>query len=166
MILAQAKLYAAIAAVSVAFLAGWVSNGWRLNAGFDRERAAQARKLGEEAAKALALQQQLNQAAETRQRAVTEATAPLTVKLKEADDEKERLSRLVAAGTSRVRVTGARCPASNPVPRAPASAGAIAGTGTELDTAAGQIVLNLRAGVMRIETKLKTCQAALQAVVR
>ncbi|EJR6247946.1 lysis protein [Salmonella enterica] len=92
---------------------------------------------------------------QTRQRDVAALDAKYTKELADAKAENDALQRRLAAG-GRVRVKG-RC--TVPVSTTPASTGSVGDAATvELSPGAGQNVLNIRAGIISDQEKLKYLQ--------
>ncbi|EBG9603308.1 lysis protein [Salmonella enterica subsp. enterica] len=92
---------------------------------------------------------------QTRQRDVAALDAKYTKELADAKAENDALQRRLAAG-GRVRVKG-RC--TVPVSTTPASTGSVGDAATvELSSGAGQNVLNIRAGIISDQEKLKYLQ--------
>ncbi|EAP9736251.1 lysis protein [Salmonella enterica] len=100
---------------------------------------------------------------QTRQRDVAALDAKYTKELADAKAENDALQRRLAAG-GRVRVKG-RC--TVPVSTTPASTGSMGDAATvELSDVAGQNVLNIRAGIISDQEKLKYLQEYIRAQCR
>ncbi|EFO5840635.1 lysis protein [Salmonella enterica] len=100
---------------------------------------------------------------QTRQRDVAALDAKYTKELADAKAENDALQRRLAAG-GRVRVKG-RC--TVPVSTTPASPGSMGNAATvELSPGAGQNVLNIRAGIISDQEKLKYLQEYIRAQCR
>ncbi|EAX1056350.1 lysis protein [Salmonella enterica] len=100
---------------------------------------------------------------QTRQRDVAALDAKYTKELADAQTRNTDLQRRLAAG-GRVRVEG-RC--SVPVSTTPASTGSVGNAATvELSDVAGQNVLDIRAGIISDQEKLKYLQEYIRAQCR
>lgn len=88
------------------------------------------------------------------QQEVAALDAKYTRELNSAKRENERLRADVVAGHRRLRIQGARC-----VPNAAATSGMGDGAAIELNRGAGQIVFDIRAGVISDQQKLRFLQA-------
>ncbi|EKS4709577.1 lysis protein [Salmonella enterica] len=100
---------------------------------------------------------------QTRQRDVAALDAKYTKELADAKAENDALQRRLAAG-GRVRVKG-RC--TVPVSTTPASTGSVGNAATvELSDVAGQNVLDIRAGIISDQEKLKYLQEYIRAQCR
>ncbi|EBR3715357.1 lysis protein [Salmonella enterica] len=100
---------------------------------------------------------------QTRQRDVAVLDAKYTKELADAKAENDALQRRLAAG-GRVRVKG-RC--TVPVSTTPASTGSVGNAATvELSDVAGQNVLDIRAGIISDQEKLKYLQEYIRAQCR
>lgn len=94
-------------------------------------------------------------------RAVADIDTQHTKELSHAIAENDRLRAAVGAGTLRLRVRAAcpATPAGSDVPTTTPAAGLGDAGSAELDPAAGQDVLDLRAGIERAERALRAMQA-------
>ncbi|EIS4514936.1 lysis protein [Salmonella enterica] len=100
---------------------------------------------------------------QTRQRDVAALDAKYTKELADAKAENDALQRRLAAG-GRVRVKG-RC--TVPVSTTPASTGSVGNAATvELSPVAGRNVLDIRAGIISDQEKLKYLQEYIRAQCR
>lgn len=155
------QLVAAGAALAIAFGAGWGANGWRKDAEIDRIHASHARSLAAANSAALALQKRLDAAADDKRAALAQLDAEGSARLKDAQNENDRMRRCIVDGTCglRVRTVARSCPA-DPVPSIPDASGVDHGAGAELDPTARQDYFTLREAMSRVHAKLAACQAA------
>lgn len=146
-----------VALAAALFLAGWLVNGWRWDARMNDLR----RTYAEATTKA-------SEEARERESVLAEALAIIdaerTAERTKADEENARLRAAVDAGVKRLRVN-VRCPAPR-LPEAPAGSGVDHGAGAELDPSTRPDYFALRSGLIRVEAKLKACQAIINEVVK
>lgn len=161
----EAKAIALFAAAAVAFCLGWGVNGWRLNADIDALKLADAKALAAANADVARKQQALDAAQAQTADALSKIDTTGTAKLKDLQDENDRLRAATASGAQRVYVR-ATCPAVSVagVPKAPASGSVDSGPGPELTADARQSYFNFRAGYSKQFEQLTACQASLRAL--
>lgn len=156
----------AIAAVLIAFgvACGWVVNGWRLETKDANDRA----QFAQQQAKAL------KAAVDQRDQAIADRAA-LAAKLAAIDASgidnlrrfehaNEALAAGADAGTVRVRVIGAACPASHDVPQTASGSGVDAGASAELGADARRRYFALRSAAGHVQEQLAACQQSLREV--
>lgn len=135
------------------FGAGWTVNGWRYEgriakstaqAAFDQTTASEKARMDE-------------QTWRNRYAALDQET---TRKMSEARNEIEALRARVESGAVRLRVS-ATCPGKTDLHAGAGATGLDHGAGAELDPDARSAYFALRAGLIRVETKLAAAQDAL-----
>lgn len=151
------RALAGLAVAAACFGAGWAVNGWRLGASIAQERADEARR-------ALRVAETAGAERDALAGDLARVDADAIRNLRRLTDENDDLRARVAAGTVRVRVRGAACPAH--VPASASGSGVDSGAGTELTPTAGQDILDLRADAIRVGAKLSACQDALRAITQ
>lgn len=148
------RLWVALGVAVLLFFAGWVVNGWRLDAAHERDRQA------------------WQDDADAKLKTATDERDVLADRLKQSDDahlaalEVKRVENLalrdrVAAGTVGLRVA-AKCPAVVRVPEAASGAGVDFGATAELDPAARPTHHALREGLAATQEVLAACQSQLR----
>lgn len=157
------RLLIAAGALTVAFLAGWWTNGTRWEARTSQEARERAESGRQAAIRAAAMQRELSDARDVLAARLQLSDDQHAKALETAQHETNRLRDCVAAGTCGLRVL-ARCPAPGvPEPASSASsAGVDPGTGAELDGAAGPAYFALRDGIDQAAAKLSACQEQLK----
>lgn len=150
----SARLGGAIAAVGVAFLTGWLVNGWRLEAGIRQDKLDRQQAFDDRLSAATKQRDEL--AVQLRTNADTHAA-----ELKRSQDENTALRDRVDTGAVRLRVA-AKCPSAPArVPEAASAARVDDGAGAELDPAARPTYFALRAGIRACKLKVDALQGEL-----
>lgn len=165
---AQYRVAAELAVLAVALAAagacGWMVNGWRLESrnAHDREAFAQER------AKALGVAVAARDVAIKDRDALAGKLAAIDAasldNLRRFEHANDTLAARADAGTVRVRVVGAACPAAHDVPQAAAPAGVDSGTGAELGPDARRRYFALRGALGHAVEQLAACQSAARAM--
>lgn len=132
---------------------------------WDREKIAITTKAQQDTAEALERQKQAQAAAAAADKDAQE-------KLANAERENAALRYDVATGNKRVRILEANLATANLAARQHAAGGSASassvgdGEGAELTAEAGSIVLDIRAGIQRRETKIEYLQSYINDVVK
>lgn len=134
----------ALAVLAAAFAWGWTARGWR-----EDEKALRDLKTVTKARDALAARLKMSDDAHAS-------------KLKEAENETNRLRDRVSAGPVRLLVA-AKCPE---LPQAASAPGVDSGARAELDSEARSAYFALRDGINQTEAKLAACQAELTEITK
>lgn len=152
----SARLGGAIAALLAAFALGWLVNGWRLDAGIQRDKLERQQ----------AFDQRIKAATDERDALAAQLRVSADDHLKQLDEarnENKALRDRVDTGAVRLRVA-AKCPAvaAPGMPQAPAPAGVDDGAGAELDPAARPTYWSLRDGIVACKVKVDALQDQLR----
>jgi hypothetical protein len=162
MIPAQFRLLALVALVGAGFVAGWVSNGWRLGSKLAYQNAKHTETLRQITEQSAAKLAELTAERDAKQALITKIDLE---HLKRAQAHEIELSSLRAAvddGRKRLSVR-ANCPA---MPHAAAGSGVAQPGQAELDPDARQAYYDLRAGIVSIESELRACKAIAVSIGR
>lgn len=182
-ITAKVKAAMAAAVLLVALAIGAVTAWWLTSTRYDADianlKAQHSREQAQWEADKAAISKKAQQdtdAALNRMKAAQDALASLDAQkskeLADAEAENNSLRNDVASGAKRVRIletnlATAQRAASQHTSGGSASAGCVGdGGGAELSTEAGQLVLDLRAGIIRKEAQLNYLQSYVRDVVR
>jgi len=141
------KILAGAAIVLVAFSAGWAANGWRLNTGIQKDRAARA----ETTVAAIGTRVAENVQAEAKHTAINQ-------KIEVAKNEELAPVVRSIAAAPRVRVGASICPAAagTPAPQGP-SGGDVPATGAGVVSESAD--RDLKALMVKVEEALATGRA-------
>lgn len=161
---AEVEAIAIVIALALAGACGWMVNGWRLGTQLQAERTHYAQE------------QRVALAAAVKQRddAIKDRDA-LAGKLASIDQSgidnlrrfehaNQTLAAGADAGSVRVRVIGAACPASHDVPQASPGSGVDSSAGAELGADARRRYFALRGTLGQVQQQLSACQDAVRAI--
>jgi hypothetical protein len=144
------RLLALFAAVVGAFGAGWVANGWRLDANYQAETVDRERETAREIARLASLNDTLTAT-------LAASDDAQQAKLRKAQNETNGYRECLANGTCGLRIA-TNCPA----PQTPTGPWVDTGTGAELDPTARRAYFALRDGIDRASAQLAACQDQLR----